>query len=132
MRKALALIAVGVLVACGSPPPKSGEVVDKRYEQAHWEGGYRTEYRTQYRCHTNSEYNYSTEQYELKRTCGTESEPVQVYEPHHEWIDDAWFLKLQACKTDDAKRKCRSGWRSVTENRYDRFDVGDFYSSEGE
>lgn len=124
-RAALLAMILVALAACGTdPPPDSGYVRERRFVPAHWEDGYRTEYRTEVRCGPTIGYDGKT-----THTCRTESVPHQVYEAQHEWHPDRWSLLLEDCAPpdEDGKRKCRRGWRSVTEAEYDRYAVGNHY-----
>lgn len=125
MRKILVILALaGIIAGCGDPPPKEGYVRDKRFTPAHWEDGYRTEYYED--CGYESQYNFSTEKYEMVWDCHQESR--QVYESHHHWAHDDWDLYLEDCKTtDEGKRKCRRGWVDVTEATYERYAIGQHY-----
>lgn len=116
-----------LLTSCGGePPPESGIVVNKQFEPAHWESGYRTEYQPQFRCRTVS--SYSNGKSTSRQQCGVESVPVQVYEAQHRWVNDNWRVELKACKENDkGEEKCRKGWRSITEHDYERHDTGDYY-----
>lgn len=127
MKRLLVVMCLATLVACSSAP-ETGTVIDKKFEPAHWESGYRTEYRPEFKCHTRSVYNAFSKQYEMKQDCGTEMVPHQVYESHHHYEQDAWSLKLERCKVD--RKDCKRGWRRVSEHDYREHRVGSFYGGD--
>ncbi len=120
----LGLLAAFALGSCSHEPPvESGYIRERKFEPAHWEGGWRTEYRIQTRCRSTSINGKYTSQ------CGPESVAHQVWEDQHEWINDRWKFKLEECvkEKEDEKQTCRSGWRSVTELEYERYRLGQHY-----
>lgn len=128
MKRAVLALAL-LLVACGDRAPSTGKVVDKRFDPEHWESGYRTDYVPQYRCRAVSRYDYDADQYVTTQECGTETEAVQVWEEQHEHVPDRWYLKLEKCPPESSK-KCKTGWRRVSETRYEALGIGDFYEGE--
>jgi hypothetical protein len=126
-RLAACLLALGLLAACASPP-KEGYVRDKDFTAAHWESGYRTEYTTEPDCGYESVYDSTTGRYEQRYGCTTKQVSHEVYEAHHTWVDDSWRMRLEDCKVNAKdERKCKTGWREVTEAVYDRYDLGQHY-----
>lgn len=121
---AVAVAVVLLLAGCGDPPPTEGYVRAKKFEPAHWEGGYEPYTTVEMRCH--SEYDYGSKT--TRTVCG--SEPVTHYrwEDHHNWVGDRWKLKLEDCKpNDDGKRKCRTGWLTVDQEDYHSHGIGSHY-----
>mgnify|MGYP000511698252 CR=1 FL=1 len=116
------------LTACGSPAPETGKVINRKYIPEHWEDGYETYYTDDYVCDYDPVYDYNTNRYENKYHCGYKQRSHQRYEEHHTWYDDEWKLLLRKCEQkDDGKEKCREGWRKVTQDEYNRHDIGDYY-----
>lgn len=128
MKRVLLILVVALaLFGCGDPAPKEGFVREKKYEPAHWEDGYRTEYRYEYRCHPG--YRIGPDGRSVYTTdCGIESVPYSVYEEHHRWINDQWRLRIEDCKENDkGEMKCRDGWVSVDHDTYVDFRIGRHY-----
>lgn len=108
------------LSSCSSEPPiTTGKVVDKSFEPAHWEGGY--EYFTTYGYHCGLGY-------DGKYGCGLKSYEDSRWEDQHTWHNDSYRIQLQSCEENDkGELKCRTGWRTITELEYDRYDIGNHY-----
>lgn len=104
---------------CSDPPPKQGYVRDKRFEAAHWESGYRTESYEDCGPHIG---------YDGKVKFSCETATRQVYEAHHEYIEDRWWLFLEDCRLDDkGKNKCNKGWLQVDETDFHRYGLDTHY-----
>lgn len=120
MRRLAGVLAVcAALLACGvDAPPEQGYVRKAEFTPAHWEDGYRSESRYGYHCGLG---------YDGKYNCGLKQYTEQVYEEHHEFINDAWRIFLEDCHVDQGKNKCRTGWRSVDETTFHKYPVGSHY-----
>lgn len=132
-RRALVLaVALIFTVGCGGEdPPTEGDVINKEFTPAHWEGGFETYYLPEYSCDTESVYNYQTGQYETRQVCGTDMVAHQRWEDHHNYVDDRWRLQLEDCTIEDGKEKCRKGWVNVDETTYHDYKVGAHYPDPG-
>lgn len=120
------LLCIFALIACGEGAPSQGYVKDKKFEAAHWEGGYETYYTYEYRCALETRTDYNTGRQTTEQVCGDEQVSHQRWEDHHIHLDDAWSLLLEECK-ERKGANCRRGWREVTENEYDRYEVDMHY-----
>lgn len=121
MRRVLVLVAaLTLMVGCGGEdPPEQGDVINKEYTPAHWESGYRTEHYQDCGLHQNIDGDLEF---------GCEPATRQVWEPHHEHVQDRWRLRLRDCTTDDkGERKCREGWLSVDETTYHDYKTGSHF-----
>lgn len=104
-----------LLTSCNSEPPiEEGKVVNRRFEPAHWESGYRSEPRYGYQCGIG---------YDGKYGCGLKHYTEQVYEAQHHYVEDRYKLKLEKCEED----KCRQGWITVPESEYSDYAIGNHY-----
>ena len=126
MRRLL-LLALLVFMACGEPVTE-GYIRQRKFEPAHWEGGYETHTRVVHQCRTVSRYDSLEDEYVTEQECGPETETYQEWESHHHMVDDAWSFKLEECKFNEKKeRKCRTGWVSVDETTFHGFENGEHY-----
>lgn len=127
---AVAIILVCIVIAfsaCSDPPPEQGYVTDKRFIPAHWEGGYETYYTTEIKCDSRYVSGYGTAPGQYVQECRPEPASHQRYEDHHEFVEDRWQLHLEDCKVEKDERKCKRGWRTVSETLYDRYSIGNHY-----
>lgn len=116
------LLIILLLAACNSDPPiVEGDVIDKRFEPAHWEGGYDYIPMVRTECHST----YVNGQ--TQTSCGPQTFMQPIWEDQHEWINDRYRLKLEVCEVKDGKNKCRSSWRTVTESEYHDYSIGNHY-----
>lgn len=125
--KRLLLLVLLVLVACGEPVTE-GYVRERKFEPAHWEGGYETHTRIVHDCDTTTRYDPETGESTTETDCGPETETYQEWEAHHHMVDDAWSFRLEACAFNEKKeRKCRTGWVAVDETTYHQYKTGQHY-----
>lgn len=99
-------------MACGPGAPKSGTVVGKRFEPfREWEETY---YHSQ--CIAHNKDGVCTSYINI---------PYQV----HRTDDEDWMVQLEECHYDDnnGERKCRTGWREISQRDWESLEVGDFY-----
>ncbi len=124
----ICLVAIMCGACSGEAAPETGTVMNRKYEPEHWEAGYETYYTTEYVCGNKSVYDYNSGKYVNRYSCDFEDVSHQRYEEHHRWYDNEWKLLLRRCeKKDDGKEKCHEGWREVTEDEYDRHNIGNYY-----
>lgn len=107
-----------VFVACGEDVPTEGYVIQKVYDPAHWESGYRTESYNDCGMHLNVDGDMEL---------GCRPATRQVYEAHHAYIPDRWKFRLENCQEEDGKHKCHRGWLRVDETTFHSYVVGGHY-----
>lgn len=125
----ISLLLIFTFVGCSSapPPPEEGYVKAKSFEAAHWEGGY--EYYTTYEYNCANRYDAFNNEYRF--SC--QNEPVQHsrWVPRKYYVNDVYKLKLEDCKVNkDKEKECNIGWKSVTEEEYNHYNVGKHYPND--
>lgn len=138
MKSVIRVLIIGLaigLTSCSSirdafnppPPITEGDVVDMSFEAEHWESGYRTEHYTD--CGYSNRYNYTSGEYEYSYGC--EPATRQVYESHHEWVEDTWKIQIDGCvdyeREGENRRHCDTRWITVDEDAYDDYRIGIHY-----
>lgn len=129
MKTFFASVVLGciLLSGCGDPPPDQGYVIDKSFVPAHWEDGFETYYVPEMQCRSVSEYDYASKTYETRQVCDTQPVAHQRYEPHYQYVQDAWRLRLEDCKIEHEKKKCHRGWKRVDETTFHAYEIGQHY-----
>lgn len=112
------ILMIIFIPGCGDPPPEEGYVREKKFEEAHWEGGYESFTNYGYTCGMDFEGEYS---------CGIRQYTDQRWEDHHTYVDDRWSLRLEFCEQKDGKEKCRDGWKRVDETTYHKYEINNYY-----
>lgn len=121
LRILVMVLMIALISSCDSKPPiTSGDVVNREFEPAHWEGGYESY------CGYDYGYNAVAGKFEWHYSCNHSR-----WEDEHRWENDSWRIQIDGCVEyeDDGelKQHCDTRWIDVSERDYDRFTIGTHY-----
>ena len=126
------LLLAALVAGCGQSLT-SGQVVNKVFEQAHYEEYQSRDYVGQdcdYETVTKRKYNSRTGEYENVEEYEEVCESEYEWRTHTRWVPDTWKVLVRGnCSSPraDGQVECQEGWKPVSQQWWDQAENGSYY-----